>query len=54
MNGGRLSIEKIRQLIENSDERKAIDLLQKINNLRAQIATLEKEGSVVVARLSSI
>ena len=54
LNGGRLSIEQIRQLIENSDERKAIDLLQKINNLRAQIATLEKERSVVVARLAGL
>ncbi len=54
LNGGRLSIEQIRQLIENSDERKAINLLQKINNLRAQIATLEKERSVVVARLAGL
>ncbi len=54
LNGGKLSIEQIRQLIENSDERKAIDLLQKINNLRAQIATLEKERSIVVARLAGI
>jgi len=54
LNSGRLSILQIRQSIASSDERKAIDLQQKIQSLKAELAAVEKERSSIVQKLQSI